>query len=59
MDSKLIYSLIKTDCGRSKYEELSSRKGFISFIRLMWFILIAIIKDWNLPNKIQDLDSNS
>ena len=45
-----IYSLIKTPCGRSKYTELTSRIGFLAKVRLYWFIIFAIIKDWNIPN---------
>ena len=44
----IIFSFIKTDCGRSKYYELISRKGVTAKIRLLWFILIAIMKDWNI-----------
>ena len=48
MDKPIIFTLIKTNCGRSKYYELVSRKGVAAKIRLLWFILIAIIKDWNI-----------
>ena len=44
----MIFAFIKTDCGRSKYFELISRKGAAAKIRLLWFILIAIIKDCNI-----------
>lgn len=43
-----IFSLIKTECGRAKYEMLASKKGIFNRIRLYWFILFATIKDWNL-----------
>ena len=48
MDKNLIFSLIKTECGRSKYEMLASKKGIFNRIRLYWFILFATIEDWNL-----------
>ena len=50
-DMPAIFSLIKTECGRAKYNELISRKGIYSKIRLLWFILIAAIKDWNVDDK--------
>ena len=48
MDKNLIFSLIKTECGRAKYEMLASKKGIFNRIRLYWFILFATIEDWNL-----------
>ena len=48
MDKPIIFALIKTNCGRSKYYELISRKGAVAKVRFLWFILIAIIKDWNI-----------
>tara|TARA_B100000965_G_scaffold336706_1_gene303164 strand:+ start:5498 stop:5698 length:201 start_codon:yes stop_codon:yes gene_type:complete len=48
MNKLKIFSLIKTDCGRAKYEILSSKKGILNRIRLYWFILFATIEDWNL-----------
>ncbi len=50
MKPPAIYSLIKTPCGRSKYQILVSKNGFLSKPRLIWFIIIATIKDWNLPS---------
>tara|TARA_B100000579_G_C22219564_1_gene571057 strand:- start:162 stop:320 length:159 start_codon:yes stop_codon:yes gene_type:complete len=47
MNKKIIFSLIKTECGRSKYEMLASKKGIFNRIRLYWFILFAAIEDWN------------
>ena len=41
--------LIKTDCGKQKYIELSQRKGIIAKLRFYWFIIFAVIEDWNLP----------
>ncbi len=58
MEKPNIFLLIKTPCGRSKYLNLVSKKGLISKIRLGWFILIAIIKDWNLPTPDQREESS-
>ena len=41
---------IKTDCGRAKYADLSSRRGLAAKLRLGWFFLIASLRDWSLPN---------
>ena len=41
---------IKTDCGRAKYADLSSRRGLAAKLRLGWFVLIASLRDWSLPN---------
>ena len=46
-----MFSLIKTECGRSKYEMLASKKGLFNRIRLCWFVLFATIEDWNLKTK--------
>ena len=43
-----IFSLIKTECGRAKYDMLASKKGIFNRIRLYWFIVFAVIEDWNL-----------
>ena len=59
MDKINIYSLIKTECGRAKYDMLVLKKGIIPRIRLYWFIIFAIIKDWNLPDKDYPKDSES
>ena len=48
MDKNLIFSLIKTECGRSKYEMLASKTGIFNRIRLYWFIVFAAIEAWNL-----------
>ncbi len=50
MEKSIVFTLIKTSCGRKKYSELSDKKGLINRIRLFWFILIASIRDLNLPN---------
>lgn len=41
---------IKTDCGRAKYAELASRAGAPARLRLAWFVLIAALRDWRLPD---------
>ena len=48
MDKNLIFSLIKTECGRAKYEMLASKKGMFNRIRLYRIIVFAAIEDWNL-----------
>ncbi len=48
MNQPIIFSFIKTECGRAKYNQLIDRKGIAGKVRLFWFILIAIIKDWNI-----------
>ena len=50
MSQPLLFFFIKTTCGRAKYNELVSRKGILSKIRLSFFVLIAILKDWNIEN---------
>jgi len=52
MDKNLIFSLIKTECGRAKYEMLASKKGILNHIRLYWFVFFAAIEDWNI--KVED-----
>ena len=50
MSQKKVFEFIKSPCGRAKFLELSSRKGFVSKIRLTWFIIIASLRDWNLDS---------
>ena len=50
MKSPKIFTLIKTPCGRSKFNELSTKKDLASRIRLIWFVFFAVIQDFNLPN---------
>jgi len=40
---------IKTECGRAKYAELVARPGVLARLRLIWFVLIAALRDWRLP----------
>ncbi|MEY3735104.1 MAG: hypothetical protein RLZZ624_162 [Cyanobacteriota bacterium] len=48
-----IHRWIKTDCGRAKYAELAARSGAIARLRLGWFVAIAALRDWPLPNPDQ------
>ena len=50
---------VKTDCGRAKLAELQQRRGPIARARLAWFILIAALRDWRLPNPDQSDVSTS
>jgi hypothetical protein len=50
MTSPAIHRWIKTDCGRAKYSELASRSGLPARLRLVWFVLIAALRDWRLPD---------
>ena len=54
-----LHRLIKTDCGRAKLAELQQRTGPIARARLTWFILIAALRDWRLPNPDQSDVSTS
>ena len=56
MDKNPIFSFIKTECGRAKYEMLASKKGFLNRIRLYWFIIFATIEDWNIKAKDHSKD---
>ena len=50
MNEPKVFQWIKTDCGRAKYADLSSRRGLAAKLRLGWFVLIASLRDWSLPN---------
>jgi len=50
MENKTIFKYIKTPCGQSKYIQLESNKSFLGKLRLIWFIIIASIKDWNIKD---------
>ena len=45
----LAHRWIKTACGRAKYAELAQRLGPLARIRLLWFVLIAALRDGPLP----------
>jgi len=47
---------IKTECGRAKYAELAARSGLLARLRLGWFVLIAAIRDWRLPDPDHSVD---
>jgi len=55
----VLHHWIKTDCGRAKLAELQQRRGPIARARLAWFILIAALRDWRLPNPDQSDVSTS
>ena len=50
MTNPLLHRWIKTDCGRAKYADLAARPGLPAKLRLGWFVLIASLRDWSLPN---------
>ena len=50
MKAKKIYNYIKTECGQIKFENLSKDKSIFGKIRLYWFIIFAIIRDFNVKN---------
>ena len=54
-----LHRWIKTDCGRAKLADLQQRTGPTARVRLTWFILIAALRDWRLPNPDQSDVSTS
>ena len=48
MIKKKVFKFIKTPCGQEKYIELEANKTLLGKFRLLWFILIASIRDWNI-----------
>ncbi len=56
MSQPAMYRWIKTECGRAKYAELAARSGPLARLRLGWFVLIASIRDWRLPNPESSVD---
>ncbi|KMM17485.1 hypothetical protein [Synechococcus sp. GFB01] len=48
--SPSVFRWIKTECGRAKFAELAARPGPLARLRLGWFVLIAALRDWRLPN---------
>ena len=46
----MLHRWIKTPCGRAKLAELAGRRGALAAVRLGWFVLIAALRDWPLPN---------
>ena len=51
MPQPTIHRWIKTECGRVKYAELAARRGAVARLRLSWFVLIAALRDWRLPDQ--------
>jgi hypothetical protein len=47
------YRWVKTECGRAKYEHLASPTDLLSRLRLGWFVAIAALRDWRLPDPDQ------
>ena len=47
---KAVFNYIKTPCGQAKYIELEANKTLQGKFRLLWFILIASIRDWNIKD---------
>ena len=54
-----LHRWIKTDCGRAKLADLQQYTGPTARARLAWFILIAALRDWRLPNPDQSDVSTS
>ena len=54
-----LHRWIKTECGRAKLADLQQRRGLIARMRLAWFILIAALRDWRLPDPDQSDVSTS
>ncbi len=50
MTSPQAFRWIKTECGRAKYLDLAAKSGFAAKLRLYWFVLIAALRDANVPN---------
>ena len=50
MTKKIIFKYIKTPCGQAKYIELEANKTLLGKFRLLFFILIASIRDWNIKD---------
>ena len=59
LSTPALHRWIKTDCGRAKLTELQQRTGPANRVRLAWFILIAALRDWRLPNPDQSDVSTS
>ena len=45
-----IPACIKTACGRAKYQQLAVHSGWLARLRLAWFMAIAALRDWRLPD---------
>ena len=51
MAAPAAFRWIKTECGRAKYAELVSQPGPLARLRLAWFVLIAALRYWRLPDQ--------
>ena len=47
------YRWVKTECGRAKFDQLASPANLLSRLRLGWFVAIAALRDWRLPDPDQ------
>jgi len=54
-----LHRWIKTDCGRAKLVDLAARPGVLARLRLIWFVVIAALRDLPLPNPDQSGESSS
>jgi hypothetical protein len=59
MATPTVFRWIKTDCGRSQYTVLAARPGLAARLRLAWFVLIAALRDWPLPQPNSGPNDNS
>ena len=59
MAEPTVHRWIKTDCGRAKYAELAARQGVLARLRLSWFVAIAALRDWPLPQPLHNNDPDS
>ena len=57
--TSILHRWIKTECGRAKLADLQQRQGTLAKARLIWFIAIAALRDWSLPEPDQSDDSTS
>jgi hypothetical protein len=57
MQKPAIHRWIKTECGRAKFTDLAARPGAMARLRLTWFVVIAALRDWRLPNQAAGSDS--
>ena len=54
-----LHRWIKTDCGRAKLADLQQRTGPIARMRLVFYIMIAALRDWRLADPDQSDVSTS
>jgi len=53
MATPSVYRWIKTECGRAKFTELAARPGVLARLRMVFFVLIAALRDWRLADPDQ------